>query len=141
RVGEREVVRALREAYAHRRNRDTPAVEDLEELLETLAALAEEVLLRDGAVFERELARVGGAPAELLHLRRDLVARGAVRNDQVGDLVVAGARGDRHAGGDVGARVGDEDLRAVDHPPAVAQLGGRAWGRRVGPGPGLGQTR
>src|SRR5262245_63157365 len=36
-VAEREVVRALREADAHRRNRDPAAVEDLEELAEPLA--------------------------------------------------------------------------------------------------------
>ena len=39
RVGEREVVGALREADAHRGDRDPAAVEDLQELLEALAAL------------------------------------------------------------------------------------------------------
>src|SRR6266542_2560224 len=43
RVGVGEVVRALGEADAHRRNRDPPPVEDLEELPEALAARAEEV--------------------------------------------------------------------------------------------------
>src|SRR5262249_44119590 len=41
-----EVVRALREADAHRRDRDAAAVEDLQELLEALAARAEQVPLR-----------------------------------------------------------------------------------------------
>src|SRR5579864_401925 len=41
RVGAREVVRALREADAHRRDRDAAAVEDLHELVEALAARAE----------------------------------------------------------------------------------------------------
>src|SRR5581483_12334507 len=59
RVGEREVIGALRKSDTHRRDGDTAAVEDLEELLEALAALAEEVALRHGAVVERELARVG----------------------------------------------------------------------------------
>ena len=74
RVGECEVVGALREPDAHRGDRDPAAVEDLEELLEALAARAEQVSLGHGAVAERELARVGGLPAELLHRRRDLVA-------------------------------------------------------------------
>ena len=58
-------------------------------------ARAEQVPLRHGAVLERELARVGRVPAELLHRRRDPVAGRAVRDDQVRDLVVAGQRGDR----------------------------------------------
>src|SRR5262249_4960164 len=45
-VREREVVRALRETDAHRGDRDPAAVEDLEELAEARAALAEEVALR-----------------------------------------------------------------------------------------------
>src|SRR5581483_9460685 len=74
----REVVGALREADAHRSDRDPPAVEDLQELAEALAALAEQVPLRNRAALEGELAGVGRAPAELLHRGRDLVAGGAV---------------------------------------------------------------
>ena len=48
RVGDREVVGALGEADAHRGDRDPPAVEDLQELAEALAALAEQVLLGHG---------------------------------------------------------------------------------------------
>ena len=55
-------------------------------------------------------------------------------------LVLAGARGDRHARRDVGARVRDEDLRAVDDPAAVAQLGGRARCAGVGARARLGQA-
>src|SRR5205085_7383642 len=43
RVGEREVVCALRNPDAHRGDRDATAVEDLEELPESLAAWPEEV--------------------------------------------------------------------------------------------------
>src|SRR5205823_7046138 len=46
RVPEREVVAALREPDAHRRDRDAPAVEDLEELPKALAARAEQVPFR-----------------------------------------------------------------------------------------------
>ena len=55
---------------------------------------------------------------------------------KVADLAVAGEGGDRAAGGDVGAGVGDEHLRAVDRPAAVARASARV---RVAPAsePGL----
>ena len=92
-----------------------------QELAEALPARAEQVLLGDARALERQLARVGRAPAELLHRRRDHVPGRAVRDDDVRDLAVARDRGDRHAGGDVGAGVRDEDLRAVDDPFAVLE--------------------
>ena len=46
---ERLVERALREADAHRRHADPPAVEDVQELLEAVAARAEQVRLRHAA--------------------------------------------------------------------------------------------
>src|SRR5262249_50631650 len=73
-----KVVGALRESDAHRCDRDAAAVEDLHELAEAVPALAEEVPLGDGAGVERELARVGGVPTELMHGSRDLVAGCAV---------------------------------------------------------------
>ena len=75
----------------------------------------------------------------LSHRRRDLVAGGAVRDDQVRDLVLAGARGDRHAARDVRAGVRDEDLRAVHDPLPVAELGARLRRAGVRPGSGLGE--
>src|SRR5581483_9201510 len=89
RIGEGEVVRALREPDAHRGDRDSPAVEDLHELVEALPERAEQIPLRHRAALERELARVGGMPAELVHRRRDHVARSTVRDDDVRDLVLA----------------------------------------------------
>jgi hypothetical protein len=137
RVG--EVVRALREPDAHRGDRDAPAVEDLEELVEPLATRPEQVAFGHGAVGERELAGVGGLPAELVEGLRDRVARCPVFDDDVRDLVLAGAGGDRHAPRELGARVGDEHLRAVDDPGAVAELCGRAGRAGVGARVGLGQ--
>src|SRR5688572_31693480 len=58
RVRVREVVRPLREADAHRRDRDATPVEDLEELLEACAARPQQIALRHGDVLERELAGV-----------------------------------------------------------------------------------
>ena len=97
RVGEREVVAALREPDAHRGDRDAAAVEDLQELREPLAARAEQVALRHARALEAQLARVGGVPTELLHRLRDRRTRGTVRDDDVRDLAVPGDGGDRHA--------------------------------------------
>ena len=140
RVRDGEVEGALREADGHRGDGDAAAVEDLEELVEPLAASAEEVRLGHRAALERELPRVGCPPAHLLHRLRDDVAGGAVGDDDVRHLAVAGEGGDRHAGGDVGAGVRDEDLRAVDHPLAVAQLGARLRRACVGARSWLGEA-
>jgi hypothetical protein len=51
-----------------------------------------------------------------------------------------GHGGDRDQPGDVGARVGDEGLAAVDRPLAVGEDGGRAGAAGVAAGAGLGQT-
>ena len=51
----------------------------------------------------------------------------------------AGQRGDRHAAGDLGARVGDELLRAVDHPLAALEAGGGPGVAGVRAGLRLGQ--
>ena len=73
RVRVREVVRALREADAHRRDRDAAAVEDLEELLEALAARAEQVLLRGRAQFSNESSRVSDARQPSLCIGGEIV--------------------------------------------------------------------
>jgi hypothetical protein len=134
RVGEGEVVGALGEPDTHRRDRDATAVEDLHELCEPSPARAEQVPLRNGAILERELARVGRVPAELVHRRGDLIPGRAVRHDDIRDLTFAGERGDRDAGRDVGAGVRDEDLRAVDDPLSVAKVCACARRARVGAG-------
>ena len=91
------------------------------------------------AVGERQLTGVGRLPAELVQRRGDLVAGRPVLDDEVRDLVLARAGGDRHAPGQLGAGVRDEHLRAVDDPRAVAQLGGRPRRARVRAGVRLGQ--
>src|SRR5262249_54265408 len=64
RVRVRKFVAALGEPDAHRGDGDTPAVEDLQELLQPRAARTEEVPFRQARSLERELARVRRAPAE-----------------------------------------------------------------------------
>ena len=96
------------------------------------------------AVLEGERPGVGGVPAHLAVGLADLVAGGAVGDDQVGDLLapvdLAGDGGDRDAAGDLGAGVGDELLGAVDRPLAVGELGAGADVAGVGAGLGLGQA-
>ena len=85
-VRERLVQRALREADAHRGDADPAAVEDLQELPQSRAAGAEQVLLRNAAVGERQRPRVRGVPAHLAVGLARLVAGRAVGDDEVGDL-------------------------------------------------------
>ena len=107
--------------------------------LKPLAARAEQALLRHPAVREGQRARVRRVPAHLAVRLALLVAGRAVRDDQVGDLVVARPRRDADDAGDVGARVGDELLGAVDHPVAVVAARAGADVAGVGARLGLGQ--
>ena len=140
RVRERQVVGGLHRAETHRGDRDATTVENVQELLEAHAARAEQVALGYEHVSERQLARVGGVPANLVQRRALRVARRAVVNDDRRDLVLACTHGDRHALGDVGTGVRDEHLGAVDAPLAVLELGMRARIARIGAGLGLGQS-
>jgi hypothetical protein len=64
---------------------------------------------------------------------------GSARLDHERRDAVVGAGGDRDDAGDRRARVGDERLRAVDHPLVVDQPGPGARRPRVAAGVGLGQ--
>ena len=96
--------------------------------LEAPVLLAEEVLLGDEHVVERELGGVGGVPAELLELPRDQEAVHVALDDEEGDAVMAALLGGLHGRDDeVGAHtVRDEGLRPVDHVAAVDRLCARA---------------
>src|SRR3712207_7322452 len=80
------------------------------------------------------------SPAHLAVRLALLVAGRPVGHDEARDLVVLGARGDRHDPGDVGSRVGDELLGAVDHPVAVVAPRARARVAGVRARLGLGQA-
>src|SRR5207248_3728958 len=100
RVAHALVEAALGQADPEGRDGDAAVVERLEELRESPAAFAEEVLLGDPAVAERQLVRVAGVPSELAVALAHLEALGALRDDDRGDLlaavrVLAGDRGDR----------------------------------------------
>src|SRR5262249_37305049 len=143
-----------RQADAHRGHADPADVEHVEELAEAAAARAEEVLRRDAAVAEAQRSRVRRIPAHLAIRLARLIPRGAVRDDQVGDLALgraavtaaavfapagAGHRGDHDHARDVGSRVGDELLGAVDDPLAVLERGAGARVAGVRAGLRLGQ--
>src|SRR5262249_18561300 len=128
---------------AHRRDPDPAPVEDVQELLEAVAARAEQVRLRHAAVVEAERPGVGRVPAHLPVRLALLVAGGPVGDDDVRDLagaVLARARGARPAAGDLGPGVGDELFRAVDPPLAALELRPRAGAARVRARLGLGEA-
>src|SRR2546430_11505141 len=60
--------RSLGDAERERAQADATAVQRVQELAEPVVQRAQHVLLRDDRVLEDELARIGGAPAELVLL-------------------------------------------------------------------------
>ena len=140
-VGHRVVDAALDHADGERGDGDASVVEDLEELCEAAAALAEQVVLGHPALDERQAVRVGGVPAHLAVRRLHLEAGRARRHDDGGDLTRTGERGDGDERRDRRAGVGDERLLAVDHPLSARRIqrGPRACAAGVGAGVGLGQ--
>ena len=140
-VGQRLVERALGQADAHRRDADPADVEDVEELLEAGAARAEQVLLGDAgsrrtsaaACRRRSSPSCGRARPARSRACRSGTIRFEISPSPVRAVIATMA-------GDVGARVGDELLGAVDHPLAVVQRGARADVAGVRAGLGLGQA-
>ena len=142
-----ELEAGLGQADGERRDGDPAVVQGLEELAEAPAARAQQVLLRHPAAGEGQAVGVGRVPAELVVGRLDGEARGAGRHQDRADLGAAvlagaGAGGDGDDRGDVGARVGDERLGAVDDPLAggLVEPGAGAGGAGVRAGVGLGQA-
>ena len=85
-VGHGRVVRALGDAERERADADPPAVEDLQEHPEAVAALAEQVLGREAAAVERELAGRRRVEPELVLDANHAEARRVRRQDERGDL-------------------------------------------------------
>ncbi len=95
----------LRQPGAQRRDRDPALVQDGQEVGVAAAALAEQVRRRHAAVGERQLAGVGGVPADLGVFLRRGEARPRHRHQDRGDLLpaagqLAGHRGHRDQLGD-----------------------------------------
>jgi hypothetical protein len=90
---------------------------------------------RDPAVDERDAVGVAGVPAELVVGRLDDHPGCTCRHDERRDAVV-GARRHGHDRGDVGPAVGDERLRAVQHPLVTVEH--RPGARRAGIGAAVG---
>jgi hypothetical protein len=111
--------------------------------MEAAVLLAEQVLRRDLHVGERELTGVGGVPAHLLQLARDLVALHVALQHQEREPVVASLLGGLHrAHEEIGANaVGDERLGAVHHVAARDPAGEGADAGDVGTSPGLGDPQ
>ena len=68
-VAETQLERALCHAEPQRGDADAAAIQDLEELLEAVAARAEQVFLSHPAAVERQLTGIGRSPAHLLERR------------------------------------------------------------------------
>src|SRR5688572_12582109 len=141
-VCKRGIVGALGDAKRQRRDADAAGIERAEEIHESLARRAEDVLPRDNRVLEDELARVARAPAHLVlllacpdpgslgkilgvpdsNLAALLEVYGVLGDDEAGDAAVAGtrlgARRDREDLADTGVR--DEHLGAAQ--PEVISL-------------------
>ena len=125
----------------HRRHRDAAALEHLHRLDEPHPALAEQARGGDAGVLEDELRGVRGVQAELpVRLTRAEAGRPALedeRRDGPRPLLGVGPR--QHDGEPTDRRVGDEGLASVQDPLAVAPLGPRPEGGRVGAGARLGE--
>src|SRR4051794_9394737 len=103
------------------------------------------MIFRHSRSTEAERMRVGSMPAELGIVGTYLEARCSNGHDDRRDLrlaIIAGAgAGRNHAQrGDVGTRVGDELLAAVDHPFMITQSRLSARGTGVGPSLGFGES-
>ncbi len=127
-----------RRAERQCRDRDTAVIEDREEVAEPLARRTEQVLRRDPAVDERDPVRVARVPAELVVGRLDDHPRSPGRHDKRRDAIVGtGRRRDDRS--DVGAAVGDERLRPVQHPLVTVEHGTGSSRTGIGPSVGFGE--
>src|SRR5947207_8745752 len=143
-VSQRRVEARLRDPDRQRGDRDPPARQRVQELPVSPTPLTQQVGSGNRAIFEAQRVGVGGMPTQLSIRLEHVIARRPGRHHDRADLGpvltrATGYRGDRHTRRDVGAAVGDELLRPVDHPLAVTRLRARLGRARVRPGLWLGQ--
>src|SRR6266851_1633095 len=134
----------LGEAHGQGADGDAAPVEDGQEVAVAGALLADEVFHRHPASLEDQLAGVGGAPAELAVLPPDTEAPRTVWHGDGADLLPAvgpsGDGGDRDHLRQRRPGVGDEGLRAVDHPLVAVSAGDRAECPHIGAPRRLGEA-
>src|SRR5207302_5987115 len=123
RIARRFVDTRPREPDRQGADRDAAFIEGGQELLVAVATLAENVLSRNAAVLEDQLARVRRVPADLPVLLRRPEAVVRDRHHDAGQFRLAvglltGPAEHGHEGRDVSTGVGDERLAPVDDPLA-----------------------
>ena len=130
---EREIKRPLRDAHRLRAHAGPRHVERLHGGDEAGAFAPQAVLDRHAAILEDQLARGGGANAELVFLLAEAESRRALLDHDAGGAARAlGGIGERDDGINLRfAAVGDPLLGAVEHVVVAVAEGGGADGRGV----------
>ena len=138
---------ALAQAQSLRGDADTASVQGHHGDLEALALLTQQVLLGNDAVLKDQVAGGGAADAHLLLVLAHGEALVSALHDERGQLLGLAApllndAGDGDDDEHVGiARVGDEDLGAVEHPvPVLILHGGGLLALSIGARPRLGES-
>ena len=121
---------------------DAASVEDLQGVDEALVDVTEPLRVGQLDVVEVQLGGVGAAHAELAVQRLLAEALGAFVDDEGGDALLLLRRvGERENDEDVSdGALGDEHLRAVEHPAVALAHGGGLEARGVGAAAGLGEA-
>src|SRR4051812_8269790 len=138
----RELEGRAGDAYSHGSDAGARAVEGRHRHAEAVVLLADEMILGDRDVVERDRRRVGGALSELVLLLVNRDAVSLTRYDEAGDAAMAGVLvGLRVDGVPVGVlTVGDEALGAVDDPLIALLHRAGLHAGDVGAGVRLGQA-
>ena len=142
-VADGAVQRAARHAHALRGDADAPAFESTKRDAVSRTLGANQVFLRNAAVVEVDLCRVGGMLAELVFDARHHITGCAGGNQKSAHATLAGALvGDRNHDRHIAVlAAGDELFDAVEHIAVAVLHRCRAQGRGVGADMRLGQTK
>jgi hypothetical protein len=141
-VGESRLVRGACHADRLGRHADAATLEAAERDGKALAFVAEQVLGRDLAGIEGDLAMIGRALPHGVLDPHDAIARRRGRHDEGREAALAGRRiGDGKDDGEIGTLAGgDELLAALQHELVADAPGARRDRRRIGAGARFGQA-